>query len=156
MKGKTNELLFEGGLLDGGDDIIQGSENIGDDGKSGQEQIDAPEKLSSLGKNKLGASLAQVDSELQQIISPLTNKGMINIESTDDWVMIEMNSGLAFPSGSATLTNPARVALQEVMQIIGPLSNFIRIRGFTDNETIESEIFSGPIGNLLENALIQY
>ena len=61
IEGKTNELLF-GGLLDGGEDIIQGSENIGDDGLSGQEQIDAPEKLSSLGKNKLGASLTGVET----------------------------------------------------------------------------------------------
>lgn len=141
VEGKTKELLFEGGFFEGGDDIVQGSESLGEDGVTGQEQIDAPEKLSSLGKDKLGASLAQVESELQQVISPLTNSGMIDVESTDDWIMIEMNSRLAFPSGSATLTNPARKALQELMPILGPLSNFIRIRGFTDNEQVESEIY---------------
>ena len=118
IEGQSNELLFEGGFLEGGDDILQGSENIGEDGQGGQEQIDAPEKLSSLGKDKLGASLAQVETELQQVISPLTNSGMIDIESTDDWVMIEMNSGLAFPSGSATLTNPAKDALQGMLWLL--------------------------------------
>ncbi len=141
-EGNTRDILFEGGLLSGGENILQGKDQVDDAAFDGQEQIEADRKLSSIGKDKLGASLAQVEQDLADVVSPLKNSGMINVNSTDDWVTIELNSELAFPSGSATLTRPAFEVLQTLMPMIAPISNFIRIRGYTDSESVQSELFT--------------
>ena len=59
-----------------------------------------------------------------------------------DWLEIELNSGLLFPSGSASPTNSASAILSVIYDVIGEVSNYIRIRGYTDNQPISNEIFS--------------
>ena len=94
-----------------------------------------------MGQQKLGASLAAVENELNTAIAPLIESGDIKVESTDDWITLELNSQLVFPSGSATLINSSKQVIQDLMPILAPISNFVRIRGYTDSEQVDSELF---------------
>ena len=56
-------------------------------------------------------------------------------------MVIELNSGLLFASGSAVAHNQAKEVVKKIEAIIAPVDNYIRVRGYTDNETIRNEIF---------------
>ena len=47
-----------------------------------------------------------------------------------------------FPSGSSSATNSAESILGVIFDVIGESSNFVRIRGYTDDQMINNEIFS--------------
>ena len=72
----------------------------------------------------------------------LVESGYAQLQVDGDWLEIELNSGLLFPSGSASPTNSARSILSIIYNVIGGVSNFIRVRGYTDNQKINNEIFS--------------
>jgi len=49
---------------------------------------------------------------------------------------------MLFPSGSSSATKNAITILAVIYDVIGSSSNFIRVRGYTDNQPINTEIFS--------------
>jgi chemotaxis protein MotB len=49
---------------------------------------------------------------------------------------------LLFPSGSSSATNSASDIIEVIYNVIGDVSNFVRVRGYTDNEVIKTEFFS--------------
>ncbi|MFM9745959.1 flagellar motor protein MotB, partial [Streptomyces brasiliscabiei] len=54
---------------------------------------------------------------------------------------IELSSGMLFSSGSAVAHSRAKTVIGMVNDIIAPVDNYVRVRGYTDNETIRNEIF---------------
>lgn len=90
----------------------------------------------------LGSSLQSLEQELTQSLAQLLEQGLAQLRREPDWLVIELNSGLLFASGSATATQSARVVLAEISKIINPINNFLRIRGYTDNIPIANELFA--------------
>ncbi|MCH8538262.1 MAG: OmpA family protein, partial [Alkalimonas sp.] len=86
--------------------------------------------------------LSSLEEELNQALAHLMEQGLAKVEQDDNWLTIELNSGLLFPSGSATATISARTVLDQIADIIVPINNFIRVRGYTDNIPINNEIFA--------------
>lgn len=99
-------------------------------------------ELSEVREQLLGTPLSSLEEELSQALANLMEQGLAKIEQDDNWLTIELNSGLLFPSGSATATNSARTVLNQIADIIVPINNFIRVRGYTDNIPINNEIFA--------------
>ncbi|MDP4537560.1 flagellar motor protein MotB [Alkalimonas collagenimarina] len=99
-------------------------------------------ELSEVREQLLGTPLSSLEEELNQALAHLMEEGLAKVEQDDNWLTIELNSGLLFASGSATATNSARAVLDEIATIIVPINNFIRVRGYTDNIPINNEIFA--------------
>jgi chemotaxis protein MotB len=144
-------------------DVLEGNE---------EEPEKGPEKtLQDLVKNKstkknLGNPLQDVQFELQKALKELLTHDLAKLELDPDWLTIELSSGLLFPSGSAASNPAARVILQEVALVLSSVNNRIEVRGYTDSQSINNEIFSSnwqlsaaraaAVTNLLErNGILQ-
>uniref|UniRef100_A0A486XY80 Flagellar motor rotation protein MotB n=1 Tax=Rheinheimera sp. BAL341 TaxID=1708203 RepID=A0A486XY80_9GAMM len=99
-------------------------------------------QLSDISQQKLGSPLQAIEQKLTQAMANLLEQGLAKIEQDDNWLTIELNSGLLFASGSATATSSASTLLSEITRVINPIDNFIRVRGYTDNLPINNELFS--------------
>lgn len=109
---------------------------------SGADLLDNENSLSSISPLQAGSNLFALEKELNAVLYDLVESGFSQLQIDGDWLEIELNSGLLFPSGSSSATNSAEAILSVIYDIIGEPSNFIRIRGYTDNQKINNEIFA--------------
>lgn len=91
---------------------------------------------------KFGNPLVSLQNQLTQSLANLIEEGVAKVENDEDWLTIQLNSGMLFPSGSAQQTSSATVLLTEIVSIINQSNNQIRVRGYTDNQPIQNEIFA--------------
>tara|TARA_R110002126_G_scaffold10245_50_gene46650 strand:- start:3993 stop:4958 length:966 start_codon:yes stop_codon:yes gene_type:complete len=108
----------------------------------GPELVADASTLSEVRQQHLGSPLVSLEQELNQALANLIEQGVVNIQQDENWLIIELSSGLLFASGSATATSSATTLLAEITDIINPINNFIRIRGYTDDQPISNELFS--------------
>jgi chemotaxis protein MotB len=123
---RTNKLLY-------GDGIIE---------SAGTQLVEAKPQLSNIDRNDVGTNLASLEKKLNTALFDLVESGYAQLQIDGDWLEIELNSALLFPSGSATPTNSAKAIISVIFNVISNGNNFIRIRGYTDNQEISNEIFS--------------
>ncbi|TYK65631.1 flagellar motor protein MotB [Colwellia echini] len=123
---KTNKKLYGNGVLE----------------VAGPELLDDEKSLSNISDAQVGSNLSSLEEALHTALYDLVESGYAQLQIDGDWLEIELNSGLLFPSGSASATNSAENILGVIYDVIGQSTNFIRIRGYTDNETINNEIFA--------------
>ncbi len=123
---KTNKRLF-------GNDILE---------NPGPELVSGDVMLSNVSEAQIGTTLTSLEEDLHEALYELVESGYAQLQIDGDWLEIELNSGLLFPSGSSSPTNAAKDILQVIYQVIADASNYIRVRGYTDNQAIETEIFS--------------
>ncbi len=116
-----------------GDEILDAEEN---------QLIAGTELLSNIYDSPLGTKLTLLEKELNTALYALVESGFSHLKINGDWLEIELNSGLLFPSGSSTATNSAKAIISVIYDEIGSVNNFIRIRGYTDNQAINNEVFS--------------
>lgn len=123
---KTNKRLYGNGILD----------------VAGPELLDGEKTLSNISDAQVGTNLTSLEKELHTALYDLIESGFAQLQVDGDWLEIELNSGLLFPSGSSSPTLSAQTILSVIYDVIGKSSNFVRIRGYTDNQPINNEIFS--------------
>lgn len=123
---KTNKRLYGNGILE----------------DAGPELVDGEATLSNVSDSDVGTNLTSLEEELHTALYDLVESGYAQLQIDGDWLEIELNSGLLFPSGSASATNSATAILGVIYDVIGSSSNFIRVRGYTDNQPINNEVFS--------------
>ncbi|QOL27112.1 OmpA family protein [Thalassotalea sp. LPB0316] len=109
--------------------------------EAGPELTDGENELSNIEKSEVGTNLESLEDELHTALYELVENGYAELEIDGDWLEIELSSGLLFPSGSASATNNAEVILSAITPLIKDVTNYIRIRGYTDNQPINTEIF---------------
>ena len=123
---KTNKRLYGNGLIE----------------EAGPELLDGEPILSNVSDSQVGTNLTSLEEELHTALYELVESGFAQLQIDGDWLEIELNSGLLFPSGSASVTIAAKEILAVIYNVLGQASNFVRIRGYTDNEPMNNEIFS--------------
>lgn len=123
---KSNKRLFGNGILD----------------EAGPELLEGEQTLSNISDSQVGSNLTSLEDELHTALYELIESGFAQLQIDGDWLEIELNSGLLFPSGSSSATNSATSILSIIYNVIGEASNFVRVRGYTDNQVIKTEIFS--------------
>lgn len=123
---KTNKKLYGNGILD----------------VAGPELLDGEKTLSNISDSQVGTNLTSLEDELHTALYELVESGFAQLQIDGDWLEIELNSALLFPSGSSSATNSAKAILSVINDVIGEVTNFIRVRGYTDNQPINNEIFS--------------
>ena len=122
---RTNKRLYGNGILE----------------DAGPELLDGEATLSNVSDSDVGTNLTSLEEELHTALYELIESGYAQLQVDGDWLEIELNSGLLFPSGSSSPTTSARAILSVIYDVIGNVSNFIRVRGYTDNQPINTEIF---------------
>ena len=123
---KTNKALYGNGLLE----------------VAGPELLEGEQSLSNISDAQVGSNLSSLEEELHTALYELVESGYAQLQVDGDWLEIELNSGLLFPSGSSSTTNSAKNILSVIYDVIGEVSNFVRIRGYTDNQVINTEVYS--------------
>jgi chemotaxis protein MotB len=123
---KSNKRLFGNGILE----------------ESGPQLLEGEQTLSNISDSQVGTNLTSLENELHTALYDLVESGYAQLKIDGDWLEIELNSGLLFPSGSSSATNSATSILSIIYDVIGEVSNFVRVRGYTDNQVINTEIFS--------------
>ena len=123
---KTNKRLFGNGILE----------------EAGPQLLEGEQTLSNISDSQVGSNLTSLEKELHTALYELVESGFAQLQIDGDWLEIELNSGLLFPSGSSSATNSATNILSAIYDVIGEVSNFVRVRGYTDNQAINTEIFS--------------
>lgn len=89
---KTNKRLFGNGILD----------------VAGPELVEGEVTLSNVSDAQVGTTLTSLEKELHEALYELVESGYAQLQVDGDWLEIELNSGLLFPSGSSSPTNAAR------------------------------------------------
>lgn len=108
---------------------------------TGPEVVSDAKETPVLTKPQFGNPLVSLQEQLNKSLANLIEKGVAKVESDEDWLTIQLNSGLLFPSGSGVANQQASVLLQEIVTILNQSNNVVRVRGYTDNEAIHNEIF---------------
>jgi len=122
---RTNKRLYGNGILE----------------DAGPELLDGEATLSNVDESDVGTNLTSLEEELHTALYDLVESGYAQLQIDGDWLEIELNSGLLFPSGSSSPTTSAQAILAVIHEVIGDVSNYIRVRGYTDNQPINTEIF---------------
>lgn len=110
--------------------------------EKGPELVDNDIVLNESLDKKLGNPLNELKFELKTALHDLTENGVAKLEQDDDWLTIELSSGLLFASGSATANPSASIVIEEIAKVLNRVNNFIEVRGYTDSLAINNEIFS--------------
>ncbi|MGB1303038.1 MULTISPECIES: flagellar motor protein MotB [Pseudoalteromonas] len=109
--------------------------------EQGPELLDGQSETSNIQQKYLGKPLDSLLTKLQSALIDEIRDGEANLELHQDWLIIELSSGMLFSSGSAVAHTRAKQVVKIVKDIIAPVDNYIRVRGYTDDETIKNEIF---------------
>ena len=123
---KTKQILFGDAIVDVAEPAI----------------VSGDVTLSSVSDAQVGSSLRSLEKDLHEALYELVESGYAQLKIDGDWLEIGLNSSLLFPSGSASPTNGAKDILLVIYQVIAETNNYIRVRGYTDNQAIKTEIFS--------------
>ena len=107
----------------------------------GPQLLDGQSDTSNIKQKHLGKPLDSLLMKLQSALIDEIRDGEASLELHQDWLIIELSSGMLFSSGSAVAHNRAKMVIKMVKDIIAPVDNYIRVRGYTDNETIRNEMF---------------
>ncbi|KTF19633.1 flagellar motor protein MotB [Pseudoalteromonas sp. 10-33] len=110
--------------------------------EQGPELLDGQSDTSNIQQKYLGKPLDSLLTKLQSALIDEIRDGEASLELHQDWLIIELSSGMLFSSGSAVAHSRAKQVVKIVKDIIEPVDNYIRVRGYTDDETIRNEIFS--------------
>lgn len=137
------EVKGGGGMLDMGrprDNSIgiKSSETTGEESRSDvEDSIDA-----EVGSYEMGAPFDSIRDEINRALEDLEAQGLVTVTKEENWITIELNDALIFAPESASLLNRARPVLERIGEILRPLSNYIRVRGYTDNEPVHDEVYA--------------
>lgn len=93
-------------------------------------------------QQQLGELLGALEEQLGKSLSDLMKNDLAKLHRDDDWLTIELSSGVMFPSGSAASNPGALIILQQVARVLSSVKNLIEVRGYTDSQQINNEIFS--------------
>lgn len=107
----------------------------------GPELLDGQSDTSNINRKQLGKPLDSLLIKLQSALIDEIRDGEASLELNQDWLVIQLNSGMLFSSASAVAQAKAKQVVKIIKDIIAPVDNYIRVRGYTDNETISNEIF---------------
>ncbi|RCU44549.1 MULTISPECIES: flagellar motor protein MotB [Corallincola] len=108
----------------------------------GSKLVDADTELTTLDKQRTGTPLSELENQLNEALLPVVESGLADVEIDGDWLILELRSGLLFASGSAGLGPNAQPVLSSISDTLSQSANYIRVRGFTDDQPIRNEQFS--------------
>ena len=95
----------------------------------------------SEGQGKVGTHFDAVRKSVSEAITDTGMEKYIQIEEDPHWLSININSGLLFAEGSASVLNPSKPVLARIAIALSNINNYVRVRGYTDDTFIPNGIF---------------
>ncbi|MEM7100298.1 MAG: OmpA family protein [Pseudomonadota bacterium] len=77
----------------------------------------------------------------QSLLGGFAHQEGVSVQSDNDWLELSLSSNMLFQAGQAQLSNTAKNALNDVVEVARSTTNPITIEGYTDNIPIESVRF---------------
>ena len=87
------------------------------------------------------SSLDKISDDVLLAMANLIELGIINVRRNDLWLEIEINNSILFNSGSAKLKESVTPVLKELAAILYNYPNSIRVEGYTDSDSITTQLF---------------
>jgi len=103
--------------------------------------LEGLEKLISAAGSEGARNMAKIADDIEQAMSALIQKELITVDRSDQWIEVEINTSILYPSGSAHLQPEAVPVLKELARILREFPNPMRIEGFTDNVPINTIVY---------------
>lgn len=142
LRGKQQKAATGNGELT--NQVIQSDTKEGNDilPEQGPELTENELSIKKFDQPKLGNPLQALEHDLQSSLSDLFRNKVAELQRDEDWLTIELSSGLLFPSGSATHNPSTEVVIEQVAKTLMQADNFVVVRGYTDDVPIQTEIFA--------------
>lgn len=86
-------------------------------------------------------ALAQLSDQLAVTLQDLVKEDLASINSTEDWIEVDIKSSVLFPSGAAVPSQQARKIVLKVAQLLKDYTNPIHVEGFTDDIPIQNDFY---------------
>jgi len=127
--------------------------NIGDRSAKGGDKPLGGEKPTALVKVKLDKpstpsadpaprdSLVRMERQVQNAMQSLIDAKMVTVKRENQWLEIEINTDILFPSGAGEFSSAAEPVLDQLAEVLKPFPNPIRVEGHTDNRPIRTAAF---------------
>lgn len=106
------------------------------DAISHEPQVQSPQELGN--DSQASMSLREMADAIEQAMASLIKDEVVTVTQTENWLEIEINTSILFPSGSATFVNSARPTLKKIADILAPFGSPINVEGFTDDVPIKT------------------
>jgi chemotaxis protein MotB len=87
------------------------------------------------------AELARVATQVESALGDLVKRNLMTVRRNEQWVEVELRTDILFPSGIAQPAPDAVPVLGRLAQVLAPLTNAIRVEGYTDNVPIRTSAF---------------
>ncbi len=91
--------------------------------------------------NKNSLSFSEKADQIEKNMMELVKMDEITMRRSDNWLEVEINTKILFPSGEAQLVESAIPVLTKVAGVLAPYPNPINVEGFTDNIPISTPEF---------------
>lgn len=101
----------------------------------------ANNELSDVDTLKAGWELSELKLELETLFLSELGNELVKLDLDGDWLTIELGGQLLFSGGSHTLLDSAAKQIDKVADVLKPVNNMLRIRGYTDQKAISNEIY---------------
>ena len=101
----------------------------------------ADDELSEVETDKVGNELNDIKLSLEKLFISELERENVALDINGDWLTIEMGGDILFAGGSHTLLLPAVDIVEKISQVLVTVNNLIRIRGYSDQETVANEIY---------------
>ena len=122
-------MTGDGGMTPGGD-----ADEIADGGRT---SVDTE----TVGEGKNGAPFEAVRESVSNGIQEMGIEDQVDIEQDEHWLTININSGMLFAEGSASILTASRPIIARIAVVLSGINNYIRVRGYTDNTFVPDGIY---------------
>lgn len=109
--------------------------------ESGEQLIDKKAQLDPEHEIDIGAPLEVFDAELSTLLEQKIQSDLVTIKQNGRWLEIALDGSLLFSSGSASLLNRSDSVLNAISELLSANKYKFRVRGYTDNQPINNELF---------------
>jgi chemotaxis protein MotB len=92
--------------------------------------------------NEIPAQFVSITEQLEERFESLIDSELVSVAGDERWLEIELQSGVLFGSGGATLGKPAAAIISAISETLLPHTNVIRVEGFTDDVPIATNTFA--------------
>lgn len=93
-------------------------------------------------RDATGRQLQSIGDRIGDALSGLVQQNLVHVRRGEDYLEVEIQSDLLFPSGSAAPSSAAVDAVQRLGEVLRDERNAIRIEGYTDDQPIASAAYA--------------
>ena len=93
-----------------------------------------PSDSTTEGESIYGHPFDSIKDSISNAIAQGDAQNDVILEDDGKWLTINMSSSLLFAKGSASILSTSYPVLSEISHALSSINNYIRVRGYTDNE----------------------